>query len=92
MTEKIDFAEFAELCSQWHGGQSSMMYAVASTGELALGSYMPLDCEDEHEWMQKLLRDLLCEINICLRICDSEDSDQLHEFKKKVDSCIDFDD
>ncbi len=32
----------------WHGGQSSMLYAVASTGALSLGTVRPRE-RDEHD-------------------------------------------
>ena len=31
-----------QLAAAWHGGQGSMLYAVASTGSLSLGSRRPL--------------------------------------------------
>lgn len=42
--------EFVDLCSRWYDGSGSMMYAVASTGNLSRGSIRPLvDAEDDHQ-------------------------------------------
>lgn len=42
---ELDPDEIEAACA-WHGGQSSMLYAVASTGSLALGSVRPRERTD----------------------------------------------
>lgn len=60
---------FVKLAERWHDGQSSMFYAIASSGRLARGSVRPFG-EDRpmtnHEWMHSLLEKLSREINTCL--------------------------
>lgn len=60
--------EFIQLCTEWHSGQSSMMYAVSSTGALSLGTIKPLDCETDEEWFQSILSGLESEVRDCIRI------------------------
>ena len=84
MTEKIDFVEFAELCSQWHGGQESMMYAIASTGSLSFGKYRPHGCEDDEIWMIRLLTNLKNEIKHCLPHAENDDIKSLKSFQRFV--------
>lgn len=52
--------EEQEVACSWHGGQSSMLYAVCSTGTLALGSRRPRGMSDE-EWFESLAEDLATE-------------------------------
>jgi hypothetical protein len=40
-------ADFVELASNWYDGSGSMLYAIASTGELTRGSIRPTISEDE---------------------------------------------
>lgn len=53
----------------WHGGQASMLYAVASTGALSLGTIRPRWSDGEAftdtEWRFDLAYDLLGELNKC---------------------------
>lgn len=91
----IDFSEYAHLCSEWHSGQSSMMYAVASTGGLSLGRYKPIDVDTDKEWMLRLLSGLLVEIKNCVKICQdnseyAQDLPNFAEFKIIVENAIDF--
>ena len=39
----------------WHGGQASMLYAIASTGSLSRGTMMPYDVDTVAEWNADLL-------------------------------------
>lgn len=47
-----------EAASHWHGGQSSMLYAVTSTGALSRGTIRPRTDDGEpmsdEEWMRDL--------------------------------------
>lgn len=47
--------EEREYATDWHGGQSSMLYAVSSTGALALGTVAPSWTMNDDEWRQDLL-------------------------------------
>jgi len=42
--------EFVELCGNWYDGSGSMMYAIASTGNLSRGSIRPT--EDDGYWQE----------------------------------------
>lgn len=39
-----------EIAQAWHGGQSSMLYAIASTGALKRGSIRPREVKTDAEW------------------------------------------
>lgn len=48
-----------EAASHWHGGQSSMLYAVTSTGALSRGTHRPYNDDEgrpmtDEEWMTDL--------------------------------------
>jgi hypothetical protein len=62
---------FVRLASEWHAGQSSMLYAVASTGGLNPGSIRPSDDDgnpmSDGEWHVMLWDDLESEIRACIR-------------------------
>lgn len=42
----------------WHGGQGSMLYAVASTGALRLGTRRPRGVDNDREWFIYLANEL----------------------------------
>ena len=80
------------LAVDWHGGQASMLYAIASTGALTRGPIRPAGCEttEDHDadlaW--RLWREL-CEV---VAIADNEgspDLDTLTEWKAKADRLAD---
>ena len=57
---------YVTVCRDWHDGQSSMMYAIASTGRLSPGSNRPFG-EDGfpvsgREWYRQLWAGLASEI------------------------------
>lgn len=72
-----------ELCQNWHGGQSSMMYAVASTGDLTTGSVRPSTYDEyshglpvwrpmtDDEWLAELAYGLEWEARQCLKILET---------------------
>ena len=72
--------KFVKLCGEWHNGQSSMMYAVSSTGSLSLGTIKPIDCDTEEEWFRYLLDSLSKEVELCIVSCGGEDIQALNEF------------
>lgn len=42
VTDRIDFdSEGVHVAMQWHGGQSTMLYAIGSTGALSRGTIRP---------------------------------------------------
>jgi len=62
---------FVRLCKSWHGGQSSMLYAIASTGNLTPGSRRPCDCDGtpwtDTQWRASLYSDLYRELSSIVR-------------------------
>jgi len=61
--DEIEFSdEEIEAATRWHGGSSSMLYAVASTGALRRGTIRPYDDEGRpltnEEWMIELAQKL----------------------------------
>ena len=58
--------EYVELCEAWHGGASSMMYAISSTGDLTIGSIRPKNDDDnpmtDDEWICHLYKKLFGEL------------------------------
>lgn len=87
---------YVKLCRDWHGGSGSMMYAVASTGNLTTGTSCPVtDYTDNDDCMKKwyylLWCDLLCDLEYTVCICDidHEDYDSLVEFRDWVDDTVD---
>ncbi len=81
-------AEYVALCEEWRGGKRSMMYAIASTGNLTTGARRFRGCETNEEWYLGLWEDLLDEVNTCyLSALDHEpdDADTLGEFETWVE-------
>ena len=62
--------EYIALCADWHSGQDCMLYAVASTGGLTMGSIRPYDdglpLSDE-EWYLSIWNSLSTDIAYCVR-------------------------
>jgi hypothetical protein len=85
-------ARFRKLCAAWHGGQSSIFYAVSSSNGLYRGNIWPANCETEKEWDLHLWTRLLWEITDCLRLARLDDQPKevkkLSDFKKFVDKKI----
>jgi len=57
--DRIEFdADEIQAASTWHGGQASMLYAIASTGDLSRGTSRPQADDDrpmtDHEWLADL--------------------------------------
>ena len=88
--------EFIDLCNPWHSGQDSMMYAIASTGNLTTGDVRPYDAyEDRHytdeEWYVNLFVQLEVEICQLLKLSSPAVDDQryeLTEFQKWTEGII----
>ena len=58
--------EYIDLCNHWYSGQGDMMYAVASTGSLSLGSICPV-----YDYDDKADRDLKWYYTLCLDLSTS---------------------
>lgn len=56
-------SEERNMMIDWHGGQSSMMYAVASTGSLSIGSEGFREGRTNFVWLYDLMDQLATELN-----------------------------
>ena len=69
---EIDFDdEELKTAEHWHGGQSSMLYAVCSTGSLSLGTRRPQHPDEDRpmtdaEWFARIAWDLSAEAEECV--------------------------
>ena len=61
--------EYLAFASQWYSGQDDMMYALASTGDIGLGSIRPRDDDgapmSDHAWHVYLWECLECDVRSC---------------------------
>lgn len=80
--------EYVELCHDWHGGQSSIMYSISSTGDLTRGSIRPKnddgDPMTDNEWLSHLYKKLFSELYHLISRLDKNDDDDyklLSEFE-----------
>lgn len=76
---------FVAVAESWHSGQSSMLYAVASTGAVRRGSIRPYEDGKpmtDYEWMLYLLLDAAGEFGHAATLADREhpsDAETLRE-------------
>lgn len=90
----------ANLALDWHGGQGSMLYAIASTGALTAGGCRPIRMSGgvwrdttNDEWKLKLLMDLSQELyDVCVALShdqsDDDDYNTAEGWATKVDAMI----
>ena len=84
---------YRRLCNDWHNGIDCMLYAIASTGGVTIGTICPItDYDDEEDRDRKWYYQLWCELSAdvgyarktaCLS--DHEDCDELMNFEDWVD-------
>lgn len=60
-------SEYLELCEHWHSGQTDLLYAISSAGNLTLGSRRPLGCDTDQKWQLQLFRELSSDIGYAVR-------------------------
>lgn len=88
MKLEIEFdKDEVDCASGWHGGDSTMFYAVASTGKLALGSRRPYRINTDTEWFAYLCDTFEAEILDALCIIDEasakvDDAEKIEELAK----------
>jgi hypothetical protein len=63
----VGYAELYDICTNWHGGQTSAMYSVSSTGTIH-----DLDT----------LRGLTSELRHCVKLCKVDSHDDLENMEK----------
>lgn len=85
------------LARDWHGGQASMLYAVASTGELRRGTVRPSVQDDrgswwpatDLEWSAELATQLWREVFDIVENCGDDDRDVAVAWRDKLDRLSD---
>jgi len=88
-------AALVKVCSGWYDGSGSMMYAVASTGGLTLGTAPPFGCDTPQEWYYRLWWGLSVELGQArrsIRLDDEAaraDHDELERWEDWADSKVD---
>jgi len=84
-------SEFIELASLWHGGQGDMLYAVASTGGLTMGSLQPRGCDTPEKWYLHLWQALAADVMWARRAAEKshhEDFADLERFEGFCDATV----
>ena len=84
-------ATYQALCGRWSGGVDCMLYAVASTGGLTLGSVRPIGCDSPEEWYLHIWRELSCDVDAVANMADKAgdvDYPLLVAFSVWIDSII----
>ena len=101
MTERAELIdveipdEFINLASEWYCGDGDLLYAVASTGGLTLGSIRPRNEDGEPmsdtEWHVYLWDGLASDVLMALRDARKghEDADALEDFATFCDDTAD---
>lgn len=83
--------ECIQVATDWHSGQGSMLYAIASTGEIRRGTDRPRTDDDEnrpmtdHEWMLHLIECAASEFRDVKRFASAGD---LHDDAMVADRCL----
>lgn len=72
-------AEYLELCSQWYCGQNDMLYAVASTGGLTLGSIRPPGCETDEKWYLTIWQNFAVDVMYATRMAEGNGNRPPHD-------------
>ena len=67
--------EYVDLAVRWHDGQSSMLYVIASCGDLALGCIRPSGCDTDEKWHLHLWHELSVEVMHARLIAGDENVD-----------------
>lgn len=81
-------AEYVELAKSWYCGSGSMLYAIASTGNLAHGSIRPTGDDgpmSDDEWYKMLWSDLESELYHTMK---ADNTGELSEFYAWVEKVI----
>lgn len=87
MTLEFDDDEL-RVAMEWHGGMRSMLYAVASTGTLRIGTRRPDPAMTDAEWLQDLAWRLSTEAERCAEEAEErspEDVEHLLSIARKAD-------
>lgn len=80
-------AEEIHAAMSWHGGQSSMLYAVASTGALSLGSIRPSEYLGDMPPYRRPLTDLEWKRDLVTRLESEASSDAETARERATEDC-----
>lgn len=69
--------EFVCLARDWHDGQSSKLYAIASTANLTCGTIRPLGTHSREEWYFTLWNQLAGELAMTVRAVSAKSPDEV---------------
>jgi hypothetical protein len=75
VTVHVPTGDQVRLAVDWHGGQASMLYAVASTGALSRGTVMPYGVDTVAQWSVDLLTSLHGELVRAADVANNHDDD-----------------
>jgi len=84
--------DICRLCSDWHGGMGCMLYAVASSGNLTIGTDRPYGADSDEKWYLSIWTEFSVDMGCAARIArDSghEDADDLEDAERWIDSVCD---
>ena len=99
MTTQINSIEipqqYFDLCNGWYDGQGSMLYAIASTGNLTLGSIRPRVYDSDRymtdeEWYWSLFSDLGAELRQIIRNIEKQDKENEVEDYEELKNFLDW--
>lgn len=85
-----------QLATNWHDGQGSMLYAVASTGGVWIGDESNRYNRTDAEWLKVLIEDLDDELRMIDQDADAEsdlyveDPDRVDGFESDADVLVDW--
>lgn len=87
-------SKFVTLAREWYDGSGSMLYAIASTGDLTCGTIPPVRCGSNDEWYCHLWDVLDCELSAIIRGLENEklvncDYNSLCEFQQHAEQMAD---
>lgn len=99
MTTQINSIEiprqYVDLCKDWYDGQNSTLYAIASTGNLTLGSIRPRVYDSDRymtdeEWYWSLFSDLGVELRQIIRNIEKQDKENEVEDYEELKDFIEW--
>lgn len=64
------------VCYLYHGGESSMLYALASCGELRTGDEAFRRGRTDSQWLAELMTELVGELASALVLAEAENDDE----------------
>lgn len=87
--------QYVDLCNGWYDGKNSMLYAIASTGNLTLGSIRPRHYDyneymTDEEWYWSLFSDLSIELRQTIKNIDKRNKQNEVEDYEELKNFLDW--